>query len=226
MITVKKNAIKYKNEEGNMQESGVICQASTFGEDYLPLVSSVAFKDLNVFGKSEVEVTLINPFVINGIFSTNVLNTTVEKLTFNVGNKPPQASAIFYAQKADSTLKHIVFNVDISEATNIASSFYLLYALEVIEGIPFDFSSATNVVNTFGQCRALREVRFKPSTLKISLNLAQSSQLSEASIKSIIDGLADLTGLETQTLKLHANVKSKLTEEQIESITSKNWVLA
>ena len=47
MITVKKNAIKYKNEEGNMQESGVICQASTFGEDNLAYATMVRFNDLN-----------------------------------------------------------------------------------------------------------------------------------------------------------------------------------
>ena len=45
--------------------------------------------------------------------------------------------------------------------------------------------------------------------------------------KAILDNcLVDLTGQTSQTLKFHADVKAKLTEEQITTITGKNWTLA
>ena len=59
-----------------------------------------------------------------------------------------------------------------------------------------------------------------------SISFQDSSLLTNESVQNIIDCLKDLTGTTTQTLTLHADVKAKLTEEQIASITAKNWTLA
>ena len=56
------------------------------------------------------------------------------------------------------------------------------------------------------------------------LNYAKN--LSVESVNSVINALTDLTGSTAQTLALHKDVKTKLTETQIASITSKNWTLA
>lgn len=106
--------------------------------------------------------------------------------------------------------------------TNIGSFANGCKALKSIKTL--DLTSATNVTNIFLNCTSLEEVRFVPSTIKLSINITPSSNLSDESIQSIIDGLATVET--TQTLTLHANVKAKLTDEQKTQITSKNWTLA
>ena len=44
-------------------------------------------------------------------------------------------------------------------------------------------------------------------------------------MQSIIDGLKDLTGAESQTLTFHSAVGNKLTDTQKATITAKNWTL-
>lgn len=89
-----------------------------------------------------------------------------------------------------------------------------------------DLTSATNINGMFGRCSALKEVRFTANSIKLSLAFPMSTQLSDTSIQSIIDGLVDLTGATSQTITFATEIKSKLTEEQISQITSKNWTLA
>ena len=67
-------------------------------------------------------------------------------------------------------------------------------------------------------------IKFVEKSIKASIAFAQSSLLSDESIQSIIDGLATVET--AQTLTLHADVKAKLTDEQIAQITIKNWSLA
>lgn len=63
--------------------------------------------------------------------------------------------------------------------------------------------------------------------LKISLQyLYQMKFLDRASLRAIINGLADLTGQTTQTLTLGATLIAKLTEEDIAIATNKNWTLS
>jgi surface protein len=50
--------------------------------------------------------------------------------------------------------------------------------------------------------------------------------LNRASLRALINGLADLTGQETQTLTLGAKLIAELTEEDIAIATSKNWTIA
>lgn len=88
-----------------------------------------------------------------------------------------------------------------------------------------DFSNCIQLYYPFNNVNYLEEIRFKEATLKVSITLL-STKLTAESIQSIINGLADLSETDAQTLTLHADVKEKLTEEQIESITSKNWTLA
>ena len=64
------------------------------------------------------------------------------------------------------------------------------------------------------------------NSIKTNFVIAKSSGLDTDTTQSIIDGLADLTGGETQTLTFHATVGGKLTDEQKAIITAKNWTLA
>lgn len=89
-----------------------------------------------------------------------------------------------------------------------------------------DATHCTSFSNGGLMCPLLEEIRFKPNTIYVNISLGACSCLSDGSIQSIIDGLANLTGQTARTITLHAEVKTRLTEEQISAITSKNWTLA
>lgn len=120
--------------------------------------------------------------------------------------------------------------VEIENTGNITNfSSFINACNELVSVKTLDLSSASGTNSTiymFNGCYKLENVLFVSGTIKKSISFQHSSLLSDASIQSIIDGLADLTGLDTQTLTLHADVKTKLTEDQITTITSKNWTLA
>lgn len=89
-----------------------------------------------------------------------------------------------------------------------------------------DVSNASKFSYTFRGCNGLQNILFVEASIKKSVSFSNSPLLSDASIQSIIDGLADLTDSTSPTLTLHADVKAKLTETQIATITNKNWTLA
>lgn len=99
------------------------------------------------------------------------------------------------------------------------------YSLQTIVGeLDFSFIGDADSQNlTFNGCTSLKEVRFTNESIKYNLSFAQSSQLSDESIQSILDGLANVT--ETRTLTLHSKVYAKLTEEQKQSATDKGWTI-
>lgn len=65
-----------------------------------------------------------------------------------------------------------------------------------------------------------------PQGWNVTLYAQYMPNLTDECVQNIIDNLADLTGSTAQTLQLHTDVKAKLTDTQIASITSKNWTLA
>ena len=89
-----------------------------------------------------------------------------------------------------------------------------------------DTSNGVNFSSMFSNCSALTTISFTQECIKASISFSGSPLLSDASIQSIVDGLADLTSSTAQTLTLHADVKAKLTEEQTAAVTAKNWTIA
>lgn len=121
-------------------------------------------------------------------------------------------------------LKKISFSPKLN-ALNVTLLFNGRGSLEEIIG-ELDLSKITsaNVQNNpFNGCTSLVEVRFTKESIKYNLSFTQSSQLSDESIQSILDGLANVT--ETRTLTLHSEVYAKLTEEQKQSATNKGWTI-
>lgn len=117
-----------------------------------------------------------------------------------------------------------VDSLDVSKGTYLGYMFKNCYSLVSLPTL--DFSSGTTLSYVFQNCYALEDISFVPNSIKLSISFAQSSLLSDESIQSIIDGLADLTGATAQTLSLNTNVKSRLTTQQSENIASKNWSVA
>ena len=120
----------------------------------------------------------------------------------------------------ETSIKYLQ-GVNTSAVTN-ASGFFQNSGIQIIEE-PFDFSNVTNTNNAFARSWSLIEIRFVAETIKVSITFG-SSNLSAESIQSIIDGLATVET--AQTLTLHADVKTKLTQTQLDTITGKNWSLA
>ena len=196
-------------------------------------LKTVRFTSLNMFGKSEAVLNLdsITNSLANlfQIIDEESRNTTVEHITINCPAVLASINQIFYCQYpyTDETLKTLTLNIDTKNCTNFLNAFTQMRALEIIDGSPLDFSSVTSANNTnaFPNCVSLKEVRFVPNSIKVSIKFANSNLLSTDTIQSIIDGLADLTGGTVQTLTLHATVGGKLTETQKATITAKNWTL-
>ena len=120
-------------------------------------------------------------------------------------------------------IKKITFSPKV-KVTRITLGFNGRSSLQTIVG-ELDFSECepSRQQNPFNGCTSLIEVRFTPESIKQNLSFAQSSQLSDESIQSILDGLANVPT--TQKLFLNSEVYAKLTEEQKQSATDKGWTI-
>lgn len=129
----------------------------------------------------------------------------------------------------NSKIKKIIGVLDCTSASSLYWLFRQCTSLEEVSLKKVDTTKSLSGVylnSIFEGCKNLKKLLFFDSNIDLSLNLKWSSLLEVESVQNIIDCLADLTGQTTQTLTLHADVKAKLTEEQIATITSKNWTLA
>lgn len=118
--------------------------------------------------------------------------------------------------------------VDLSECEPVFFTFVqVFYKCEKLKSIygKLDVSSVTVFTNVFYNCYALEDVEFVEGSIHYDIDFKYSSLLSDVSIQSIVDGLADLTGSDAQTLTVHADVEARMTEEQKATITAKNWEL-
>jgi hypothetical protein len=124
-------------------------------------------------------------------------------------------------------LKIIYDAIDISNIGRFNNMFSGCTALETVS---FEGSNAgANWSLTFNGCSSLKDVRFNGEiarTTSIPPSFKDSPLLTNESVQSIIDALADLTGVTTKTIVFHADVKVRMTETQIATITNKNWTLA
>lgn len=147
-------------------------------------------------------------------------NTTIERIDVYLDLPFKELSDTF---KGCSALKYIK-GINLSKCHTISQGFNGC-GVKVIEE-PLDLSSLKNSAynRTFEYNNPLIEVRIVPETIKVNCNFGVSHSLSDESVQSIIDGLATVET--AQTLKFMSHIKAKLTEEQIATITNKNWTLA
>ena len=200
------------------------------GVDNLRYVKGCTFPNLNVFGKSEVELNFDNIQDFTNLFQAGTAanqNTTLEHLTINTPNLIKSMQQMLYCHISlapDYTLKSVTLNFDTQNCTNYANAFTAQRALEIIGGQPLNYSSVTNAnyVNAFANCNSLVEVRFVPNTIKLSISFTNCSNLSNETKQSIFDGLATVET--AQTLTLHANLK--ILQSQVDSANAKGWNVA
>lgn len=194
--------------------------------DYLPYVTSLKIPNWNLLGKKEVVLNI--PLVTNlsGFMQQNAgtLNTTVEHLTINgaMDGTITNINMAFYCGAAEKTLKRLTLNCDLSKCTTFNYMCQYLTALEVVDGIPIDFSSRTDTGALFGGYNhGIKEVRFVPLSIKRTITFSDDRYLSGETVQSIIDGLATVET--AQTLTLHANLK--ILQSQVDSANAKGWTV-
>lgn len=124
----------------------------------------------------------------------------------------------------NGSIKHIG-TINTTSATSLDDFANNATSLVEIEKIILKDDGSQRFNSAFYYTVRLERITFE-GVIGLSINFQWSPLLSDESVQNIIDCLADLTGQATQTLTFHTDVKAKLTEEQIATITSKNWTLA
>ena len=109
----------------------------------------------------------------------------------------------------------------ISVATRFA---YKATKLKSVYGA-LDMSNCTVFTDWLYLASNLEDMEFVPNTIKHSLSFSSCPLLTDTTIQSIIDGLADLTGTTAQKVTFHKAVGNKLTDEQKTTVSAKNWTL-
>ena len=131
-----------------------------------------------------------------------------------------------------------VSNWDVSSVTTMHSMFRFCTQLQTLDVSNWDVSGVTTMHNMFSECPQLQTLIGNRTIddvlannisalngLKVALSLSFTI-LDRASLRALINGLADLTGQTTQTLTIGPTLRAKLTEEDIAITTSKNWTIA
>lgn len=109
-----------------------------------------------------------------------------------------------------------------AKAKNVNFMFASCNSLEIVRGT-LDFSNCNDLTGIFNGISNIRELRFAENSIYADLTLTWADKLSDETIQSIINGLADLTGQTTKTIYFHTDVVNKLTTEQSTQILNKNW---
>jgi len=126
-----------------------------------------------------------------------------------------------YMLRNDAQIKHFP-PIDLSAASHFNDGFRYAPNLESCSFV--NVKPVIQWSNSFANCTKLVDVTISGEIGK-AISFAQSSKLSTASVQSIIDALADLTGASAQTLTFHTTVGGNMTQAQKDAISAKNWTL-
>lgn len=181
-------------------------------------------------------------------FSYEGWNDTTFNPKYNIVPNKANVGYMFSYSKMSNiaeTLKNRNIVIDFSQCTTAAD---ILNNAETVEFPDIDcgnFTAMTNTFrfakklqkaslsnvkatytwsNSFASCGELTDITFS-GTIGRDIFLGHSSKLSTASIQSIIDALADLTGQTAQKVTFHKDVGGRLTQAQKDAISAKNWTL-
>lgn len=133
-----------------------------------------------------------------------------------------------------------VSNFIMDECTNISTMFESVPVV-VLDLTKWNVPNVSNWIGAFNGCTQLTSLVggktyeevvanniscFNGIKAKNSLNTFDSTNLDHASLRALINGLADLSDTDAGTLILGATLMAKLTEEDVAIATEKNWTIA
>ena len=123
-------------------------------------------------------------------------------------------------------------NFDTSAVTNMSSMFNICFSLTSLDLSNFDTSKVTNMEHMFDH-NSLTSLLLGPNFFKTASVTAIDFSLcpkwtNETVVTSLVTNSYDraAAGLNTLTIKLHANTKAALTDEQKATITNKGYTIA
>ena len=146
--------------------------------------------------------------------------TGIKKLTFK-GNTQGDVLSLNYLARNCASIGEIDFTNLNCKVSTLNYAFGSASALHTIKG-EFDLTDCTSTTRCFQSCKALTEVRFKPSSIPISIEFGDCTNLSTNTIQSIFNGLATVGT--TQTLTFHSNLK--ILQSQVDAANAKGWTVA
>ena len=232
MIIVKQ-ALNYKSSDGNMQNTGVLCQLGTFGEDLFQYARSLTgfFRDatfsdgyeLNVYipniGKYEKSSNRDISYAFRG-------TKGIKKIVLKCDETELPIASSYAFTNSD------VEEVDLSEFYSVFANFGQTFSsstkLKTIRG-QLDLSAIkTGSLSSFTACTSLVDFELKKNTLFVGFNIANSPSLSDKSIDSLVNGFADMTGQTAIVFTVHKDVKARIEANPVwlATLTSKNVTLA
>lgn len=132
-----------------------------------------------------------------------------------------QCASFGWMMSDECKIKHFP-TIDLSASAGFVDGFR--YAGNLESGSLVNVKPTHTWSNAFANCSSLVDITFS-GTIGKTISFAQSGKLSDASIQSIIEALADLTGETAQTLTFHKDVGGRLTQAQKDTISAKNWTL-
>ena len=143
----------------------------------------------------------------------------IRKVTMEVST---ETEFDLYGFVRESSIEEVV----LPDGIHVTSWNYFAYVNHNLRKVigRINLSGSTSNGASLNVTNNLEEVYFMPGTIEASINIS-SEKLIDASVQSVIDGLADLTGQTTQKLTLKSAVCAKLTDTQKATITAKNWTL-
>lgn len=95
--------------------------------------------------------------------------------------------------------------------------------IETINGT-LDFSNCTTLDRPFLDCSALKNITVANGSIHANFDISSTSVLTNESVQSVVDGLADITGSASYTVTFNAN--QPITRAQADSISTKGWTLS
>ena len=175
-----------------------------------------------------------NVMNMGGMFSNCTSLQTLDVSGFDTSNVTNMAN-MFIGCKTLQTLD--VSGFDTSNVTNMGYMFYNL-TVQQLDLTNFNASKVTSIstmsknstTQSYVGGRTIDEVITNDikilNGLKISTSDILSNNADRASLRALINGLADLTGSTSQSVTLSADLKAKLIEEDIAVATAKNWTIS
>lgn len=131
---------------------------------------------------------------------------------------------LFYTTK-DYIQTPVVLNIigDTSKINNYALFLCRRSGIETINGM-LDFSNCTTIDRPFLYCSALKNVTIANGSIHTDFDISSTSVLTNESVQSIVDGLADITGSSALTVTFSLN--QPISQAQADNISAKGWTLS
>ena len=181
-------------------------------------------------------------------YETFAGNTVLERLPECFADATQNFTSMYKFAMGCTALKHVP-RLYTGNVTNFIYAFYGCSALQEIDGLitsaatslgecfhncsslvainnPLNVSNLTSQMDTtFTGCANLQVLTFS-GTLRVDTWLSGAPKLTLASLQSVIDALADLSGTgPSKKITFGAKNKAKLSAAQLASVTDKGWTL-